>query len=255
MRSRLLEKSCSYLPLRTTKAESLRRLFRRAYAALRPGGLFVFDLFVSGPPMSYRTWRTGRGWAVLVQVEERGDRLFRHIITFRSVGGRYRRGSEEHVLSVHTRASVLSELRRAGFVARTSRHYGRFELSGSPVGVYRAKTSAQLTRPGQVIRESRNRMEWYVYVARFFAGAFIANAIPHFVSGVQGRRFPTPFSSPPGKGESSSAINVIWGSANAFVGYLLLYRVGSFLTSSLRQVLLAGGWRISPLADVVERIW
>jgi hypothetical protein len=90
-------------------------------------------------------------------------------------------------------------------------------------------------------------MEWYVYVARFFAGAFIANAIPHFVSGVLGRRFPTPFSSPPGKGESSSAINVIWGSANAFVGYLLLYRVGSFLASSLRQVLLAaaGGFLLS----------
>jgi len=83
-------------------------------------------------------------------------------------------------------------------------------------------------------------MEWYVYVARFFAGAFIAKAVPHFVSGVQGRRFPTPFSSPPGRGESSSAINVIWGSANAFVGYLLLYRVGSFSTRSLREVLLVG---------------
>jgi hypothetical protein len=90
------------------------------------------------------------------------------------------------------------------------------------------------------LRESRNRMEWYVYVARFFAGAFIANAVPHFVSGVQGRRFPTPFSSPPGKGESSSAINVVWGSANAFVGYLLLYRVGRFSTRSLREVLLVG---------------
>jgi SAM-dependent methyltransferase len=118
----------SYLPPRTTRVQSLRRLFRRAYAALQPGGLLVFDLFVSGSPLSYRTWRTGRGWAVLVHIEERGDRLFRHIITFRSVDGRYRRGSEEHVLSVHTRASVLSELRRAGFVARTSRRYGRFEL-------------------------------------------------------------------------------------------------------------------------------
>jgi SAM-dependent methyltransferase len=118
----------SYLQPRTTQATSLRRLFRRAYAALQPGGLFVFDVFVSGPPMSYRTWRTGRGWAVLVHVEDGGDRLFRHIITFRSVRGRYRRGSEEHVLSVHTRASVLGDLRRAGFVARTSRHYGRFEL-------------------------------------------------------------------------------------------------------------------------------
>ena len=29
-------------------------------------------------------------------------------------------------------------------------------------------------------------MSWYVYVARSFAGAFLANAVPHFVSGVPG---------------------------------------------------------------------
>jgi hypothetical protein len=83
-------------------------------------------------------------------------------------------------------------------------------------------------------------MEWYVYLARFFAGAFLANAVPHFVSGVQGRAFPTPFASPPGKGESSSAINVIWGTANAVVGYLLLFRVGVFSVHSLHQILVVG---------------
>lgn len=83
-------------------------------------------------------------------------------------------------------------------------------------------------------------MEWYVYVARFFAGAFLANAVPHFVSGMQGRRFPTPFASPPGKGESSSVLNVIWGTANALVGYLLLFRVGVFSARSLHQILLVG---------------
>jgi hypothetical protein len=83
-------------------------------------------------------------------------------------------------------------------------------------------------------------MEWYVYVARFFAGAFLVNAVPHFVSGLQGRPFPTPFASPPGKGESSSQINVIWGTTNAIVGYLLLFRVGVFSAHSLRQILIVG---------------
>ena len=83
-------------------------------------------------------------------------------------------------------------------------------------------------------------MQWYVYLAWFFAGAFLANAIPHFVSGVQGRGFPSPFASPPGKGESSSAINVIWGTANAVVGYLLLFRVGVFSPHSLHQILVVG---------------
>lgn len=83
-------------------------------------------------------------------------------------------------------------------------------------------------------------MAWYVYVARFLAGAFLANAVPHFVSGVQGRRFPSPFASPPGRGESSSTVNVIWGTANAAVGYLLVYRVGSFTPERLREVLVIG---------------
>ena len=29
-------------------------------------------------------------------------------------------------------------------------------------------------------------MHWMIFVARFFAGVFLANGVPHFVSGVQG---------------------------------------------------------------------
>jgi hypothetical protein len=46
-------------------------------------------------------------------------------------------------------------------------------------------------------------LRWYFLVAYFFGGAFLVNAVPHFVNGVSGRRCPTPFASPPGKGESS----------------------------------------------------
>lgn len=81
---------------------------------------------------------------------------------------------------------------------------------------------------------------WTVYLARFFAGVFLANAIPHFVSGTQGRPFPSPFASPPGKGDSSPAVNVLWGTANAIAGYLLLYRVGSFSMAHLHEALAAG---------------
>jgi hypothetical protein len=83
-------------------------------------------------------------------------------------------------------------------------------------------------------------MDWYVYLARFFAGVFLANAVPHFVSGVQGRRFPSPFASPPGKGESSPTVNVVWATANAVVGYFLLYGVGSFTLTRSREVLIVG---------------
>ena len=81
---------------------------------------------------------------------------------------------------------------------------------------------------------------WLVYLARFVAGVLLANAIPHFVSGTQGRPFPSPFASPPGQGDSSPTVNVLWGTANAGIGYLLLYRVGNFTMTHSLEVLVAG---------------
>jgi hypothetical protein len=66
-------------------------------------------------------------------------------------------------------------------------------------------------------------MAWYVYLAWFFAGAFLANAIPHTVQGICGNRFQTPFASPRGVGESSAIVNVIWGFANLAIGGVLLH--------------------------------
>ena len=68
-------------------------------------------------------------------------------------------------------------------------------------------------------------MIWYHYVACFFAGMFLANTVPHFVHGVSGDPFPTPFAHPPGKGLSSPITNVLWALFNLVVGYVL-FRVG-----------------------------
>ena len=57
-------------------------------------------------------------------------------------------------------------------------------------------------------------MEWYNYFAAFFAGAFLANVIPHFVHGISGNKFPTPFAKPPGRGLSSPLVNVVWALVN-----------------------------------------
>lgn len=71
-------------------------------------------------------------------------------------------------------------------------------------------------------------MDWLHAVSYFFGGAFIANAAPHFVSGVMGEPFQSPFAKPPGKGLSSSTVNVLWGFFNLVAGYLLVCRVGDF---------------------------
>jgi hypothetical protein len=82
-------------------------------------------------------------------------------------------------------------------------------------------------------------MRWYHYVALFFAGAFLANTVPHFVQGISGRSFPTPFASPPGQGESSPLVNVLWGSFNLVVGYVLC-RVGGFNIRRTRDAVIVG---------------
>jgi hypothetical protein len=69
-------------------------------------------------------------------------------------------------------------------------------------------------------------MNWYNYVAGFFAGMFLANVVPHFVHGISGDRFPTPFAHPPGKGLSSPTVNVVWSLFNLAVGYVL-FRAGN----------------------------
>ncbi|HTB24826.1 MAG TPA: hypothetical protein VK711_05620 [Puia sp.] len=65
-------------------------------------------------------------------------------------------------------------------------------------------------------------MKWYHYLAAFFSGAFLANTVPHFIHGVSGDSFPSPFSHPPGKGLSSPTVNVLWACFNLLIGYILL---------------------------------
>lgn len=67
-------------------------------------------------------------------------------------------------------------------------------------------------------------MNWSHVVASFVAGMFLANAVPHFVYGVCGDRFPTPFAKPSGRGLSSPVVNTAWALLNGLVG-AWLFRV------------------------------
>lgn len=71
-------------------------------------------------------------------------------------------------------------------------------------------------------------MAWLHLVSWFFGGAFLTNAVPHFVAGVMGEPFQSPFAKPPGEGLSSSTVNVLWGFLNLVAGYVLICRVGDF---------------------------
>jgi len=80
-------------------------------------------------------------------------------------------------------------------------------------------------------------MIWYQYLACFFAGSFLANAVPHFVHGISGNKFPSPFAKPPGKGLSSAPVNVIWSLFNLVIGFLLL-RVGGVSSDNTLSLIL-----------------
>ena len=81
-------------------------------------------------------------------------------------------------------------------------------------------------------------MNWLHLVSYFFGGVFLANAVPHCVSGMMGQPFQSPFAKPPGQGLSSSTVNFLWGFFNAVLGYMLVLRVGHFDVRSTSNVLV-----------------
>ena len=65
-------------------------------------------------------------------------------------------------------------------------------------------------------------MSWYAYLLELLAGVLITNAMPHWLRGLSGAPFQSPFAKPPGVGESSPVVNVYWGFANLVGGLVLL---------------------------------
>jgi hypothetical protein len=84
-------------------------------------------------------------------------------------------------------------------------------------------------------------MPWHHVAAYFFGGAFLANFVPHFVAGVSGRPFCSPFASPPFRGLSPPTVNVLWGLFNLAVAYALLVIVGSFELRHVADVAISAG--------------
>jgi SAM-dependent methyltransferase len=118
----------------------LEQLFRRVYAALRPGGVFLFDVIEPGQvPEGKRqqVHRSGDDWAVMVEREEDTEKhqLTRRITTFRRVGRLYRRSEEVHRLQLYQGRDLAATLSKIGFRVRLMRAYGDFRLRRRHVAV------------------------------------------------------------------------------------------------------------------------
>jgi SAM-dependent methyltransferase len=131
---------------------SLGPVFRRVYRALRPCGLFVFDLpapgrVPGGGPL--RNWRQGEDWAVLIETTEHPRRrlLTRQMTTFRRTGRGWRRGEETHRQRLHPPPEVAERLRRLGFRVRLRRAYTGERFAPGHYVVVARKTSGPRARP------------------------------------------------------------------------------------------------------------
>jgi hypothetical protein len=65
-------------------------------------------------------------------------------------------------------------------------------------------------------RQRRSKMN---YLLLFLSGLFFANSIPHFVNGISGKEFATPFIHRFFKNIPSPLFNVIWGLANICLAF------------------------------------
>jgi SAM-dependent methyltransferase len=104
-------------------------MLRRIAAALRPGGLLVFDVMTPGsePEQGRRTWSEGPDWLLCLDVREdpEGATLTRRIAVFRPENEHYRRSDELHRLWLYSRGAALADLDAAGLRGRTLNGYGR----------------------------------------------------------------------------------------------------------------------------------
>ena len=113
------------------QGHGIKRVLRNVFAALEPGGLFVFD--VRHPPVKPQPTihhsRSAEDWFCFARIEEDQNRLVRHITTFaRQRGGCFRRAEETHLLKLFSRAQMIKWLREVGFRVRTRRSYGEYQL-------------------------------------------------------------------------------------------------------------------------------
>lgn len=127
---------------RRASRSSLCGLFRRAFRALRPGGLLVFDVAEPGRAKgSRRSFWEGPDWACLTEYvqDEPRHQLTRRITTFRKVGRLYRRAEETHVQRLYRASELAGELRKIGFRVRIVRGYGDSRFPKAHAGLIARK--------------------------------------------------------------------------------------------------------------------
>ncbi|MEQ4726158.1 class I SAM-dependent methyltransferase [Nonomuraea sp. B19D2] len=124
--------SLGYTLDRRNCSVELNRIFRRVWMALKPGGVFIFDLNTPATKVDHTAsdtlWsrRDTAEWTILSKVAVDADHasMTRHITLFRLVDGSYRRTDESHRVLLFEPRKILDLLASTGFVAQQIDGYG-----------------------------------------------------------------------------------------------------------------------------------
>jgi len=128
----------------TGSLDQVGELFNRAYAALHPGGVLVFDLlepaYLEHADPEPRRF-DGDGWSTTVELQVNSqDRAFvRHITSCRELSGSVRKTIEAHPVRLYYRSDIVDKLRHAGFQVQVVDGYGAFALGAGHVGYVASK--------------------------------------------------------------------------------------------------------------------
>jgi SAM-dependent methyltransferase len=127
----------------------LQALFARIFAALRPGGAFVFDLLQPGVQRAQnpqRIFSEGKDWAILVEKEENfaARQLIRRMTMFRKIGKLYRRSSETHIVQLYKALDIARSLRDVGFRVQLLYGYGEVKFRPAHIGFIATKPGGTL---------------------------------------------------------------------------------------------------------------
>ncbi len=130
--------------------QELEKVFRRIFTALKPNGLFLFDVATPGR-LGGAEQRTQYfecdNWAIVVQSHENGAMLKRRVITFqRTDGNLFQRDEETHLLRLASPTSIADQLRSMGFEVTQSDRYGELRLPSGMIVFQAGKPSTTKSR-------------------------------------------------------------------------------------------------------------
>lgn len=123
----------NYLFDEKSKLEALREVFFQVYAALEPGGIFLFDMLMCGAMQGKNPEKRiieNEGWSMFLEITEdtENEMLQREIVLFVPEGKLYRRSKEVHRQKLFHALEILTVLREVGFEVTSLSSYGELQF-------------------------------------------------------------------------------------------------------------------------------